>query len=720
MRFPLTPLTLAVGSAIMMMAQPAFSAESDVELDQIKIVDSAEKTYTPENLSSPKYTQKLVDTPKTIDVINEAVLEDQGVTSLEDALRNVSGVSTFGAGEGGGNINTSDNITIRGFDANESIYSDGIRDISGYSRDTFNTEQIEVAKGANGTISGKGSAGGSVNLVTKTANLRGDKNSLSASYDQSDMTRVTGDFNKVLSKDSAIRINLMGQKGGDYWDNGEEDYETEALAVSYFNKLNNKTDLTVNFMYMNQDNTPVVGLPYIGEDSAAALGISEGPIDEKYWDNYYGVEGLDFEEVDVLSLTTILNHQINETWAVRNQTRFSQTDVKSILSRPYDNGDGTFSSDHSKVDFSETQLFVSQFDFIGDLYAGAIRHQMVIGTEIYQENQKTPDVTVTYSNSSDYNPLDPSNDITGSYSTDGYSKDATATGLAAYISDTATLNKKWQLSGGLRLERYNLDSTQDITSRGTYLGTVSTDSNSNLVSWNTGVNYKPAENGSIYLSYANNEVPNGAGLSLNGSSVAQVEEYIDLDPLESTTAEIGTKWNFFNERLLVSAAIFNTKTDTYDSDDDDNLIFGEEESTGIELSLTGKLTETLSVIASYTHQHAKVTEANDSDYEGNGLSSAPDDTASIWFAYSKEKLGLGIGAEYTSGIDYWRQGEAYFSTGDTTLLNAMASYKFTKNLTAQLNITNITDETYITDYSVKGHFLPGYGRNAKATLTYNF
>lgn len=719
-RFPRAPLALAISSAVMLMTQSVMAAEGEVELDQIKVVDSSEKSYTTKGLANPKYTQELVDTPKTISIINEAVLEDQGVTSLEDALRNVSGVSTFGAGEGGGNVNTSDNVTIRGFDANDSIYTDGIRDISGYSRDTFNTEQIEIVKGANGSISGKGSAGGSINLVTKAANLRGDKNSISTSYDESNMSRFTGDFNKVLSEDSAIRVNIMGQKGGDYWDNGEEDYESKAFAISYFNKLTEKADLTINFESLKQDNTPVIGLPYISAEAAAATGLSEGPLNEKYWSNYYGVEGLDFEEVDKLSLTTIFNYQINDSWSFRNQTRFSKAETKSILSRPYDNGDGTYSSDHSKINFSESKLFVSQFDFMADLGTDSVRNQIVLGAEFYQESQKTPDVTVTYSDSSDYDPTDPStNNISGSYTTDGYSKDATSRGLAAYASDTISLGDHWQLMGGLRLEKYTLDSDQDITSHGRYVDTASTNSDSTLVSWNLGANYKPTKNGTIYISYANNEEPNGSNLSLNGSSVAQVEEYINLDPLESTTAEIGTKWNFFNNRLLLTAALFNTTTDTYD-DDDDDLIFGEEESTGIELSATGQFTDTLSVIASYTHQHAKVTKINDSDYEGDGLSSAPEDSASIWFAYSGQKLGLGIGAEYTSGIDYWRHGEAYFSTGEVILYNAMASYKFTDQLSAQLNIANLTNETYVTDYSAKGHFLAGYGRNAKATLRYDF
>lgn len=720
-RFPLAPLTLAISSALVLMAQPAMAENANVELEQIEIVDSAEAGYTVDDLSNPKYTQKLVDTPKTINVINEAVLEDQGVTSLEDALRNISGVSTFGAGEGGGNINTADNVTIRGFDANGSIYTDGIRDVAGYSRDTFNTESIEVAKGANGTISGKGSAGGSVNLVTKTAHLRGDKNSVTASYDESDTTRITGDFNKVLTEDSAIRLNIVGQTGGDYWDNGEENYETEAIALSYFDKLSEKTDLTVNFMHMQQDNTPVLGLPYITEDAAAAgTGLTEGPLSESYYGNYYGVEGLDFEEVEATTITTILNHQINDKWAFRNQTRFGQTETKSIVTRPWAYSSnsvytGEYTNQYTKDDFSDSQLIVSQFDFIGELYTGAIRHDLVIGSEIYQEKETTYDAdttSLTYSQTT-YDPLNPgTTTVTGSYSLDEIG-DATGTGLAVYANDTATLNDKIQVSGGLRLEKYKLDYSEADTG-------FSADSDSDLVSWSTAINYKLAPNGSVYAAIGNSQTPHGTDLSLEGRSDAQKLEYLSLDPLESSTTEVGTKWNLFNDRLLLSSAIFKTTADTYDTNDDSEAIFGEEQSTGFELSATGQLTKTVSVTASYTKQDTEVTEDNSSDNVGDGLSSAPDKSAALWFAYNKEKLGLGIGAEYNSGINYWRQSEVIFNSGSVTLFNAMASYQFTENLSAQLNISNLTDENYLTDYSVKGSFLPGYGRNAKATVKYDF
>jgi catecholate siderophore receptor len=361
---------------------------------------------------------------------------------------------------------------------------------------------------------------------------------------------------------------------------------------------------------------------------------------------------------------------------------------------------------------------------------GSVKHDLVVGAEIYQETQKTPSVSLdnVVRSQASYDVTNPGiTTATGSYTTNGYSKDATATGLAAYLSNTATLNDKLQLAGGVRLEKYKIDSTQNV-GRGSSATSVSAVDKSDLISWHTAINFKPANNGSIYASFANNQEPNGNNLSLNGRSAEQVAEYASLDPIESITAEVGTKWELFDEKLLLAAAVFQTNKDVYQTVDNVLEASGEQESKGVELSATGQLTDTVSITASYTHQNAKVTEAADrtnrsgevTNATGNGLSSAPKDSAAVWLSYQGEKLGLGLGAEYNSGNEYWRQNRVYFTTGGVTLVNAMASYAFTENLSAQLNISNLTDERYASDYSAKGHFLPGNPRNIKASVKYDF
>jgi len=169
--FKKSSLHLAIGVAIATCTLTVQATENVKELAVTKVQDKKANQYKVDKVATHKISTDLIDTPKTITVISSDVLDDQGVTSFAEALRNVSGVSTFGAGEGGGgNITTNDKLTIRGFSANDSIYIDGIRDLSTYSRDLFNYEQIEISKGANSSIAGTVTSGGSVNLVTKRAN----------------------------------------------------------------------------------------------------------------------------------------------------------------------------------------------------------------------------------------------------------------------------------------------------------------------------------------------------------------------------------------------------------------------------------------------------------------------------------------------------------------------------------------------------------------------
>jgi catecholate siderophore receptor len=175
--------------------------------------ESVDVTATP-SPASPKYTQPLRDLPQTITVIPARVIDAQGATTLRDVLRNVSGI-TFQAGEGG--VPAGDQMTIRGFSARTDMFVDGVRDFGGYSRDPFNMEQVEVAKGPSSAISGRGSTGGAINQVSKTANL-GTSRGATVSLGNADTRRTTVDLNEPLRnvglESGAVRLNAMWTEGG--------------------------------------------------------------------------------------------------------------------------------------------------------------------------------------------------------------------------------------------------------------------------------------------------------------------------------------------------------------------------------------------------------------------------------------------------------------------------------------------------------------------------
>src|SRR5262245_5928870 len=176
-------------------------------------VSATEPEETPkvDRVSSPKITQDILDMPQTISVVSKEVLQQQGATTLSQALRNTPGV-TFLLGENG-NTATGDSIFMRGFDTQGSIFIDGIRDLGTISRDTFNTEQVEIAKGPAGPDYGRSAASGYINLASEVPTTEGFTAG-SASYGTASNGRITGDFNhQIGTGGTAFRLNVMGQDG---------------------------------------------------------------------------------------------------------------------------------------------------------------------------------------------------------------------------------------------------------------------------------------------------------------------------------------------------------------------------------------------------------------------------------------------------------------------------------------------------------------------------
>lgn len=192
----------------------ALAAEGQANADDTLVVEaSTPSLYAPQQSADPKFSRPVADTTRTMTVISEQVIKDQGATNLTDALKNVPGVGAFFAGENG-NSTTGDAIYMRGADTSNSIYIDGIRDIGSVSRDTFNTEQVEVIKGPSGTDYGRSAPTGSINMISKQP--RNDSGiDASASIGSAWFRRGTLDVNQVIGDTTAVRLNVMGEKTHD-------------------------------------------------------------------------------------------------------------------------------------------------------------------------------------------------------------------------------------------------------------------------------------------------------------------------------------------------------------------------------------------------------------------------------------------------------------------------------------------------------------------------
>ncbi len=750
-----TQLAALIAAAIPVLAV-AEEQKGELSLPAISVSDTAQApSYKASRSANDKMTEDLLDTPKTVQVIKKEMLQEQGASNLMEALRNTPGI-TMQLGENG-NTAAGDTFMMRGFSTQTSTFVDGIRDLGAVSRDVFNLEQVEVVKGAAGSDIGRGASSGYINLVSKLPTLE-DSISGTLGYGTADKAAMTADINQTMSQGSALRLNLMRRDGGvDGRDTVENSSYAVAPAVAF--GLDGDTRLYVYSQHVRQENVPDGGIPTIGMDgfyNADARLNAGGKVDE---DNFYGSTG-DYEDVDADMLTVRLEHDLNDVTTVRNTSRIGKTTTDRILTgvntlsanNSNDPSNWTVSRSRQLTD-QENEIAANQTNLSTEFFTFGLRNTLATGVEFMRESQRTESGAtaqqlidgVTYAavalpNANLYDPN--AHDVMGKPYKTGVYSDGTTDTAALYAFDTLHLNEQWSVNAGVRFEHYRTDSkgASLVSIAGTpatndYLLTpYDLDSSDDLTSWNTGVVYKPAVNGSIYLSYANSLTPPGSGnfaLSTSESSDSQP----NLDPQETEHVELGTKWDLLDERLNLTAAVYrteNTNQVSYDALSDSYQQDGKIRVTGVELGMVGQITNFWQVSAGIasmdTKQLDQVSRSNAGVItENTGVRWSPDLTATLWTSYTLGDLTLGGGARYVSDQDRLIAEGADKSTTNMPeipsywVADAMAAYRLNKNVNLRLNVYNLFDEEYISTLNNSGaRMVLGTPRSAMMTTEFSF
>jgi catecholate siderophore receptor len=295
--------------------------------------------------------------------------------------------------------------------------------------------------------------------------------------------------------------------------------------------------------------------------------------------------------------------------------------------------------------------------------------------------------------------------------------EAKSDSLAASLFDTIKFNEQWQLQGGLRFDHFETD-YKSVATTGVPTKLSRDD---DMVSWRSGLVYKPVKQGSIYTAYGTSFNPSAEGLTL--SSGATAANNIDTDPEESRTFEIGTKWDLFENRLSLSFAVFRTeKTNARTEDPADGtdiiVLDGEQRVDGLEIGAAGRLTEKWQVYAGYAYLVSEIRKSNNPLEEGMELSNTPKNTFSLWTTYDLPwHLQIGGGAQYvdsrfTSNLNT-REAPSYWT------FDAMAGWAPNDHFSLRLNVYNLTNEDYI-DRVGGGHFVPGAGLTGVLTASLKF
>lgn len=700
-------LAAAIVSTLSTAAINAQAAESTTPQQLRKIDVAAEEDgYKTEAASSPKLTQPLRDTPQTITVIPSSVIKEQAATTLRDVLRNSPGI-TFQAGEGGGGLPGDQNFTMRGFSSRNSLFIDGVRDSGAYARDSFNLESVEVIKGPNGSIAGRSATSGAVNQVTKMPHA-GDSQDYSLAFGSEQYKRVTADTNLDLDDSLALRLNAM-YHDAEVSNRDVVENKRWGFAPSLAVNVSPATRLAVGLLYLEEDNVPDYGLPWSAHTAGADQSI------------FYGLKNYDFEDIESKSATVQLDHTFNESVSLRNLTRYLDTERDSAITAPRPPNRQLHRRTMSNENITNlTDLTVA-------FKTGALEHTLVSGLELASEKtanrnsaQTTnqPQVTDFFRPNPNDRPFGP---MPANQGNPGPSETRAET-VALYAFDTIALSEQWQISAGLRWDRADVDYEQRINATGAVTKLSKTEKD---VNWQTGITFKPAQNGSIYVSYGTSFDPTvdagatGPGLGPDPDDA----NYVNLDPEESTNLELGTKWDVFDERLSLTAAVFRmekTNVRTREVNGDPYVLDGEQRVDGIELSATGAISDVWSIFAGASFLDSEYTSSVNTLEQGRALVLVPDLSFNVWSTYVLPfDVTVGLGAQYTDDLVRSRNAAGENVVPGYWLVDAMASYQVTESVGLRLNLTNLADEEYI-DRIGGGHYVPGPGRTVSLTANFSF
>ncbi len=685
--------------ATLIIAAPA--GAQPVQLGPVTVQDNADKNVlkkAPPVSTMPSFS--LQDTPQAVTVVTGETMRQQATSTLGEALRNVPGI-TIAIGEGG--TVAGDQFRIRGFDAKDDVYLDGLRDFAAYTRDSFNYEEVQVLKGPSGLMFGRGTTGGAINVVSKTPFLE-DRTIVNLEGGNGSHFRAMADSNYQLSETSAVRLNLM------FTDTGVVDRDLVhsqrwGVAASVALGLGTDTTFTASYIHQGANGRPDYGIPVaVPPTGVHALPASEKGVPRSNFLQFW----TDKDRNDADLVTAKITHRANDWLTLQNDARvavysryFQYTTIdRCDTTAATNNCAGTlFGSNptatlggiggggpYNQNSWGAQDVFAATANF----HLGGLRNTLIVGGDAsYQNADRTiyaytlpptsqyfyalgshtrarTDIGVSLFNPTHlpppgYNVVLPTAanstganlGATNATATTVVTSTGRATDLAFFATDRLWLDDAWSIIAGVRVDRYNA-SFNAVTVAGT---PTTAKSPSTLVNPRASLVWEPDDNTTVYFSYGKSAIP--IGTSVVGAPTPITVANQALEPEESETLELGAKYSLFDGALGLTGSIFKIlKANATITDPVSGLVqlqSGQKQRVqGVELSATGKLIDDLSVTASYTYLEPVITfdlscgtatpiVCNPNPYTiGKQIFFVPKNAASIWVDYNAKSLLEGL------------------------------------------------------------------------------
>ena len=724
------PLAAALA---LVLSSPAFAetatadgAATATDLDVVEVIGKVDYRYVQKRSTSATRTDTdLKDVPQAVTVVTQDLIQDLGIQGMADAVRYVPGI---GITQGEGNR---DGLVFRGNSSTADLFIDGMRDDVQYYRDTYNIDRIEAFKGPNAMIFGRGSPGGLLNRVTKVADWEVGSE-IGLQLGSWDKKRVTADINQAINDAAAFRVTGVYEDSEGFRDGFE--LKREGINPTLSLRPGENTRITLGLEHFQDERTADRGIP----SYANAFNGTRYPV-ETDRATFFGDPAASFSDTEVNAFNALIEHDFGSV-LLRNRTRYANYDkfYQNVFPGNVNSAATTVSlSAYNNV--TERENIFNQTDLIFSAATGAVNHKFMAGAEFGRQETdnlrrtgrfavpaQAPCLAGSTATSCVVSLANPTVSVPVTYANSG--SDANNTGVtriaAAYVQDQIEFSPQWEAVVGLRYDRFDVD-FHDLRAT-TSAANRDLSSSDDLLSPRLGLIYKPVENVSLYTSYGVTYLPR------SGEQMASLSPTTaSLDPEEFKNYEIGAKWDI-TPRRGATAAVFRldrSNVAVIDPADPTNtrmiLLDGDSQRTeGVELSLSGEVTEAWQIIASYTYQDAEITRdirtsATSVTPKGTELAQSPKQMAGLWNRYDfSPNWGVGLGAIY--------RGESYATTSNAVTLKSYTRYDgavfYTVNdsIDLQLNVENLFNKKYFPSAHSDNNITTGAPRGYYLSARFRF
>ena len=675
-RLALSPLALAIGGALTAVATVSnVMAAEEITVDEtLQVIGHQYEGYA-EHMpqSGTKTDVEWLDVPQAVSVVTKTEMEDRGAVRLVDALDGVAGVNNT-LGEG-----SRDQFVIRGFDALNDMYRDGMRDdgtLQSY-RSLANIERVEVVKGPAGALYGRGSAGGIINLVTKRAN--GDNfTNVNGSVGSNNLFVGQVDSSMALSDKVSGRINVESRQSDSYVDHVDSNDFFIAPTIRVMPSDGHIIDLDVE--YAHQELVPYRGVP---SKNGKPVDVSES--------TFYGGTN-DYQESDSIRVGVNYEWLLNSEWAWTNRAAYNHIELEQKGTR----------QDKMTVTGNEVKQTVNNLGYDprttttlqSELVWETDSNQMMIGADYNQIN-----IDLTLASDETLPPKDIYNPVAGPTPDPGFKpfRDNTTTTTGVYIQDVYTFGDL-SVIGNVRYDSMELEQQK--------AGSAKENLDDDKVSYRGGLVYRINNDMSVYASLARSWQLPYSGIYIN----PKLAEFFHTD-----LKEIGAKAYLLDNALMLNAAVFQIDQEQPETNIDGDVVNKiEARHQGIELEARGQFTEQWDISVGYSYLDAENKET------GKKPNDVSDHLFSLWSTYQlDDNWRLGGGVKYVG--DRYAGNDEAVALGDYTTVDLMAAYT-TGRHKVQANAYNVLNEKYILGATngTSGTNQIGYGAPAEFMLSYGY